>query len=148
MIPRLFDSGHDRLETLAQIHGTSFPDPWSAMSINDLLTGPGTFAFQLQDGFILARVAGGEAEILTLAVAPAMRGQGLGRVLLAAAASHAQTLGATNMFLEVGVDNPPALALYAGQGFVRVGRRKAYYGGGDALIMKAQLPLSKNSDIA
>ena len=99
--------------------------------------------FSSQDGFILARAAGGEAEILTLAVAPAVRGQGLGRALLAAAARHAQTLGAANMFLEVGVDNPPALALYAGQGFVRVGQRKAYYGGGDALILKAQLPLSK-----
>ena len=148
MIPHLFDSGHDRLETLAEIHGTSFPDSWSATAIADLLAGPGTFAFQLQDGFILARVAGGEAEILTLAVAPVMRGRGLGRILLAAAAGHAQTLGAAAMFLEVGVDNPPALALYAGQGFIRVGQRKAYYGGGDALIMKAQLPLSKNSDIA
>jgi ribosomal-protein-alanine N-acetyltransferase len=148
MIPHLFESGHDRLATLAEIHQTSFPDPWSAAAIGDLLTGPGTFAFQLQDGFILARVAAGEAEILTLAVAPGMRGRGLGRILLVAAAGHAQSLGAAAMFLEVGVDNPPALALYAGQGFVRVGRRKAYYGGGDALIMKAQLPLSKNSDIA
>jgi ribosomal-protein-alanine N-acetyltransferase len=148
MIAHLFDTGRDRLETLAQIHAMSFPDPWSAASIGDLLTGPGTFAFQLQDGFILSRVAGEEAEILTLAVVPAMRGRGLGRILLATAAQHAQALGAIAMFLEVGVDNPPALALYAGQGFVRVGRRKAYYGGGDALIMKAQLPLSKNSEIA
>lgn len=148
MIPRLFDSEHDLPETLARLHETSFSDPWSSAAIGDLLAGPGTFAFQLQEGFILARAAGGEAEILTLAVAPAVRGRGLGRILLAAAARHAQTLGAANMFLEVGVDNPPALALYAGQGFVRVGQRKAYYGGGDALIMKAQLPLSKNSDIA
>jgi ribosomal-protein-alanine N-acetyltransferase len=148
MIPHLFDSARDQPEALSRLHGLSFPDAWSAAAIADLLASPGTFAFQLQDGFILARVAAGEAEILTLAVAPAMRGRGLGRTLLAMAARHAQTLGASNMFLEVGVDNPPALALYAGQGFVRVGQRKAYYGGGDALIMKAQLPLSKNSDIA
>ena len=148
MIPHLFDSAQDLPEPLARLHGMSFSDPWSAAAIGDLLASPGTFAFQLQEGFILARVAAGEAEILTLAVAPAVRGRGLGRSLLAAAARHAQTLGATNMFLEVGVDNPPALALYAGLGFVRVGRRKAYYGGGDALIMKAQLPLSKYSDIA
>ena len=77
----------------------------------------------------------------------AARGRGLGRALLRAAARHAQTLGAANLFLEVGVDNPAALALYAGQGFVRVGQRKAYYDGRDALILKAQLPLPKSGDI-
>ena len=89
--------------------------------------GPGVFALSSQDGFVLARAAGGEAEILTLAVAPAARGQGLGRALLQAAAAHAATLGAQSMFLEVGADNPAALALYAGLGFVRAGQRKAYY---------------------
>ena len=69
------------------------------------------------------------------------RGQGLGRALSAAAAGHA-ALGAENIFLEVGADNPAALALYAGLGFVRVGQRKAYYRGEDALVLKAGLPLS------
>ena len=138
MTPELFAGP---AEALASLHRSAFPDAWTAQAISDLLAAPGTFAFHLQDGFILARAAGGEAEILTLAVRPVARGQGLGRALLRAAAQHARSLGASNLFLEVGIDNPSALALYAGQGFVRVGQRKAYYSVKDALVLKAQLPL-------
>jgi ribosomal-protein-alanine N-acetyltransferase len=124
---------------LAALHAVCFPDPWNAAAISALLVTPGTFAYAHEDGFILARAAGGEAEILTLAVAPAARGQGLGRGLLQAAITKARELGAKTMFLEVGTDNPAALALYAGLGFAKVGTRKGYYRGGDALVLR--LPL-------
>jgi [ribosomal protein S18]-alanine N-acetyltransferase len=124
---------------LAALHAACFPDAWSGQAIADLLAAPGTFAFANDDGFALARVAAGEAEILTLAVAPPARGKGLGRALLQAAIRKARDDGATTMFLEVGVDNPSALALYAGLGFTKVGNRKAYYQGKDALVLR--LPL-------
>jgi ribosomal-protein-alanine N-acetyltransferase len=124
---------------LAALHAACFPDPWNAAAISDLLVAPGTFAYAHEDGFVLARAAGGEAEILTLAVAPAARGQGLGRRLLQAAVARARELGAKTMFLEVGTENPAALALYAGLGFTKVGTRKGYYGGSDALVLR--LPL-------
>ncbi len=89
---------------------------------------------------MLARAAADEAEILTLAVRPEARGKGLGRALLQAAINQARTLGAATMFLEVGADNPHALALYAGLGFAKVGARKAYYDGRDALVLR--LPLA------
>jgi ribosomal-protein-alanine N-acetyltransferase len=65
----------------------------------------------------------------------------LGRRLLQSAVTHAASLGAQSMFLEVGTDNPAALALYAGLGFVRVGQRKAYYAasGADAWVMQRKL---------
>jgi ribosomal protein S18 acetylase RimI-like enzyme len=44
------------------------------------------------------------------------------------------------MFLEVGSDNPAALALYAALGFVNVGSRKGYYRGRDALVLRLSLP--------
>lgn len=125
---------------LAALHASSFPKPWDAAAITALLEGPGVFAFRSEDGFVLARVAGDEAEILTLAVTPAARGKGLGRALLIAAANRSQKLGATSMFLEVGTDNPAALALYAGLGFAKVGMRKGYYDGTDALVLR--LPLT------
>jgi len=87
-------------------------------------------------------VAAGEAEILTLAVAPPARGQGLGRRLLLAAIAHARVLGADTMFLEVGADNPAALALYARLGFAKVGDRKGYYQGRDAFVLR--LPLDRD----
>jgi ribosomal-protein-alanine N-acetyltransferase len=136
---------HADTARLAALHAACFPDAWEAGAIADLLAGPGAFAFHTQDGFVLARTAGGEAEILTLAVAPPARGKGLGRALLQAAIARAEDQGAHAMFLEVGADNPHALALYAGLGFAKVGMRKGYYsvsgsGDGDALVLRLSLP--------
>jgi ribosomal-protein-alanine N-acetyltransferase len=129
---------------LAVLHAACFPDPWDAAAISALLVAPGAFAYAHDDGFVLARATGGEAEILTLAVVPPARGRGLGRALLKAAIIRARELGAETMFLEVGTDNPHALALYAGLGFAKVGTRKAYYssasGGADALVLRLSLP--------
>lgn len=125
---------------LAALHAACFDEPWDSASLRGLLATPGAFAFHHADGFVLARVAGGEAEILTLAVVPRARGRGLGRALLKAAIAQAEAAGAQAMFLEVGNDNPAALALYAGLGFANVGLRKGYYRGGDALVLRLSLP--------
>jgi [ribosomal protein S18]-alanine N-acetyltransferase len=130
--------------TLALLHAACFPEPWDAAAISASLVAPGAFAYAHEDGFVLARTAGGEAEILTLAVVPPARSRGLGRALLRAAIVRARELGAETMFLEVGADNPRALALYTGLGFAKVGTRKAYYsaipGSGDALVLRLSLP--------
>ena len=139
----LFDAASDTAP-LAALHAACFSAAWDAPAITALLGTPGTFAFHGGDGFVLARTAGDEAEILTLAVAPAARGRGLGRALLQAAIAQARAMGAQILFLEVGADNPQALALYAGLGFAKVGARKAYYstpsGGTDALLLRLPLP--------
>ncbi|MCP5412859.1 MAG: GNAT family N-acetyltransferase [Alphaproteobacteria bacterium] len=137
---RLFDPAADSLADLAVLHAASFDAPWNEAALAALLDTPGTFAFHSRDGFVLARVAGDEAEILTLAVAPAARGQGLGRALMLEAANRSQELGAAALFLEVGVANPAALALYAGLGFANVGARKGYYDGQDAAVLRLPLP--------
>ncbi|MBA2587082.1 MAG: GNAT family N-acetyltransferase [Alphaproteobacteria bacterium] len=125
---------------LAVLHAACFPQPWDAAALSALLVTPGTFAFAHDDGFVLARAADGEAEILTLAVAPQARGKGLGRALLQAAIKKARSIGVQTMFLEVGIDNPAAMALYAGLGFTKVGMRKGYYSGTDALVLRLSLP--------
>jgi ribosomal-protein-alanine N-acetyltransferase len=135
-----FDS-REGTYALAALHAACFPDAWDAAAISALLVTPGTFAYAHDDGFVLARAVAGEAEILTLAVAPAARGRGLGRALLQAAIIRAQELGAETLFLEVGTDNPHALALYTGLGFAKVGRRKGYYGGKDGLVLRLPLPV-------
>ncbi|HEX2761693.1 MAG TPA: tRNA (adenosine(37)-N6)-threonylcarbamoyltransferase complex dimerization subunit type 1 TsaB [Rhizomicrobium sp.] len=133
---------------LAGLHAQAFPSPLDGAALQSLLAGPGVFAFAAASGFVLARAAAGEAEILTLAVLPAARGRGLGRDLMQAAATHAARLGAETLFLEVGTDNPAALALYNSLGFTRAGTRKGYYPDsqsqvrGDALVLKAALPLA------
>jgi len=148
MSPKLFDPATDDVVVLAGLHATCFPDSWTAEAIRELFAGPGVFAFFLPGGFILARAAGGEAEILTLAVVPSARGRGHGRALVRAAAHHAAGLGASALFLEVADDNIAAQALYRGAGFAPVGRRKAYYGGRDADVLKVILPLSDSGKFA
>jgi ribosomal-protein-alanine N-acetyltransferase len=148
MSPRLFDPETDDVAQLVALHASAFTEAWSMEAICELLSTPGVFAFFLPGGFILARAAGGEAEILTLAVVSAGRRQGLGRALVRAAASHAQELGAQAMFLEVVAANCAAYGLYRGLGFAKVGMRKAYFGGQDADILKAALPLPYPDDFA
>jgi ribosomal-protein-alanine N-acetyltransferase len=125
---------------LAALHAACFKDAWDAASLRTTLATPGAFAFHDRDGFVVARVASDEAEILTLAVAPGARGKGLGRALLSAAIAEARRRDAEAIFLEVGSDNPAALALYAALGFANVGSRKGYYGGRDAAVLRLSLP--------
>jgi len=69
----------------------------------------------------------GEAELLNITVAPAARGRGLGRQLLAQVCVGARAQGAERLFLEVRASNTPARTLYARDGFAEVGQRRAYY---------------------
>jgi ribosomal-protein-alanine N-acetyltransferase len=128
---------------MAEIHRAAFPaaQAWSADVMVLQLGLSGGFGFvHSAGGMVLARIAADEAEILTIAVAPAAQSRGLGRDLLQTAMDEAARRGAAAMFLEVGVSNEPARALYKAAGFRRVGRRRAYYiGGGDALILRASL---------
>jgi ribosomal-protein-alanine N-acetyltransferase len=89
---------------------------------------------------LLGRVAAGEAEILTLAVAPAARRQGIATALLDAARAQGKARGAAALFLEVSVANHPALELYRRFGFAAVGRRRRYYAdSSDALVLRMNI---------
>jgi ribosomal-protein-alanine N-acetyltransferase len=132
----------DDLSALARLHEACFTRPWTQDALRDLLKIAGTLAFSSADGFVMARLAGDEAEILTIAVVPGARRGGIGSALLHEAAGHTQKLGARTMFLEVGESNAAAIALYKRSGFREVGRRWSYYGPSeDALILRADLPL-------
>jgi len=130
-------------ELLAAIHRTGFPprEAWSSDAIALQLVMPGTFGLvEHQGGMLLARLAADEAEVLTLAVLPELRDQGLGRALLQAAMAEARRRGAVSMTLEVAVNNVAARGLYDSAGFTQVGRRKRYYAdGADALVLRAAL---------
>jgi ribosomal-protein-alanine N-acetyltransferase len=128
---------------LAVLHAAAFPpeERWGADALRLMLEMPGAFGVvEPGAGFVLARVAADEAEILTLAVAPAARRQGRGGLLLAAALAQAAARGAAAMFLEVAEQNVAARALYSAAGFTEAGRRRRYYpGGGDALVLRRPL---------
>lgn len=112
---------------MAAIHAASFtvPRPWLETEFADLLGMKGVFVECAAQGFIMGRLIAGEAELLTLAVAPQARRSGAGRALMAAFLAH---LGPhDSAFLEVAASNIAARALYEATGWRDVGVRRAYY---------------------
>jgi putative acetyltransferase len=68
----------------------------------------------------MLRLPDGVAEIKRMFVAPASRGRGLGRRILAALEGEARQSGTTCLRLETGTRQPEAVALYRAMGFRKV----------------------------
>jgi len=137
---------------LAGMHRICFAEPWEERAMRELLAMPGAYGIlaapkpkektgdQRPKGFILCRVAGDEAEVLTLMVLPPYRRCGLAKQLLVRAIDAARHAGASVLFLEVAADNGGARALYSSEGFEQVGCRPRYYNNAvDAMVMRRLL---------
>lgn len=118
-------------EALSDIHALCFtsPRPWSADEFRQMLASPGVILCPKPFGFLLGRIMGPEAEILTLGIHPDHRRQGHAAALVAAFELCAKDQGVEDMFLEVAATNKAAIALYERHGFREAGYRKDYYGG-------------------
>ena len=119
---------------VAAIEATCFSDPWSEGSFRSLIAGGRVWFMVAVDdatseiiGYIVVWFAADEAELANIAVAPAMRGEGIGAELLDAALAAARQRGAVHMYLEVRDSNSAARGLYQSRGFEEVGRRRGYY---------------------
>ena len=140
MPPRLTSLPVLAAAPLATMHAACFPeDPWDEAAFERILALAGGFGYlawqgDVPAGFILARDLGDDAEILTLGVLPEWRRRGLGRALLAASAAEAARRGLAAIVLEVAADNEVAQHLYAGRGFIQVGRRPRYYRRANAVV--------------
>lgn len=132
-------------EEMARLHAQCFPDaPWSADAFSTLIGQPTVRVLSAPAGFLLLRVVATEAEVLTVAVAPAKQRKGIGTRLVEAAMDTASQVGATAIFLDVAADNLAAIHLYSQLGFLETGRRVGYYkrkGGAriDAMLMQCAL---------
>ena len=140
-------------EDLAALHRRCFtmPRPWSAAEFATLLAAPRTLLCSAAEGFLLGRLAGEEAEILTLAVAPECRRRGIGRMLVRDFEARAARAGGSEVFLEVAEDNSAAQALYEGLGYRRAGCRPGYYPGARggriaALVLRHRLAPRKRPE--
>lgn len=114
---------------MAALHAACFtlPAPWSEAEFASTLASRFVFVLERQHGFLLGQVVAGEAELLTIAVDPQARRQGIGRSLVEGFLQEARTRGAESAFLEVSEANPGARALYEACGFATTGRRRGYY---------------------
>ncbi len=142
--------GVDHAAEAAAIHAATFARPWTDGEFGDLIAQDNAFGFAALEppgrggamaGFVLARHAAGEAEVLTIAVRPDWQRYGVGRRLMdhLLGAAHRERIDA--MFLEVDEANAAARALYAKRGFRIVAERPDYYRGNDtgrsrALVMR------------
>jgi [ribosomal protein S18]-alanine N-acetyltransferase len=92
-------------------------------------------------GFLTARQAASDLEILNFAVIAGARRRGLGGSLLGEAVAWAGAFHAEKAFLEVRASNSSALGFYERHGFRLAGRRPRYYAAPveDALLLTADI---------
>ena len=134
---------------IAALHAAAFAHPWSLITIESMLADRAIHAHVAERngavaGFILSRLAADEAEILSVSMAAALRGNGHGRTLVKVHCDDLVRARARQVFLEVEAGNMPAIRLYRRLGFVDIGRRTGYYAlpdgtRRDALTMRLDL---------
>ena len=135
------------VEAVMAIERASFPtDAWTESAMRGAFAEGDAFVAEDARGVVgyaavLAPQGGGDADVLTIAVAEAARGEGTGAALLQRMVETAAARRAHRVFLEVRADNPVAQHLYASRGFAPVGRRRRYYqpDGVDAIVMRLDL---------
>jgi tRNA threonylcarbamoyl adenosine modification protein YeaZ/ribosomal-protein-alanine acetyltransferase len=146
---RVSTAGVESAALIAQMHGECFDNPWSAQAIASLMAMPGALGIIASEGeepvgFLIARSAADEAEIITIGTRPFAQRRGVAAALLTEAATRLRHQGIARLFLEVAASNHAARALYAAAGFSDAGTRRAYYDRGhghreDAVVMQRAL---------
>ena len=150
------------LASVLALENELFPDdPWSAQMFTEEVAQPPSARLYLvaeaddASGPVAATAGPGvagyagmmflpggvQADVLTIAVARAYWGRGIGSTLLSALLQAAVGRGCTEVFLEVREDNPRARGLYLRRGFEEIGVRRGYYqpSGVDAIVMRKDL---------
>lgn len=127
------------LGRIAAIEASCYSVPWSADAFGSLLGRPWV-RFMVAEakpeadseepmvvGYGIFVSAGGEAELLNLAVDPGLRARGLGAALLDRVIGEAKAAGLRTIFLEVRDSNEVAIGLYSSRGFRQIAVRRHYY---------------------
>lgn len=123
-----------------------FSDPWSLGDFSECARSGVPFLVAetsgVVAGYIIARYAADEGEILNLGVAPAHRRHGLGRTLVEHVLARLGQEGVRIVYLEVRESNSGARRLYEALGFAEVARRPHYYRRPveDAVVLAAAVP--------
>jgi ribosomal-protein-alanine N-acetyltransferase len=132
------------LEEMARIEVASFPSPWPAAALLAEICREDGIAYYTvaRRGGVLVGYAGmwyvaGEGHILTLAVAPGHRRQGVGERALVRLIDEVAQRGGDRVYLEYRISNLAAKRLYDKYGFRYVYTRIGYYRdtGEDAIVV-------------
>lgn len=138
-----------RLEDSEAVYALSkqcFSEPWSLEAIEKEVTNPVASYFVVGEANNLIGYGGlwyvlDEGDIINIAVAPRMRRQGIGNLILEALLDEARKHKLVVLHLEVRESNQAAIELYKKHGFNQIAIRKGYYHSPleDAVIMECWL---------
>ena len=137
------------LPVLASYEKELFPySPWSTSQFKEEFAGIPTTRFMAIAesenkivGYcgVFLPAPGVEADILTVAVLPEYRRQGIAREFMRQIEVWAKERGASAMMLEVEKSNSAAIELYKNLGYLQISVRMDYYGAGqDAFVMRKE----------
>lgn len=130
---RLAPASIEQLHTLARLEAECFSAPHSALMLGcdlanpacvmlvalsekDEIAGYGAFHYVLDEGYTD-----------NIAVFPAFRRLGVGRLIMSGFDAQARRLGLSFISLEVRVSNEAAISLYTSCGYKNEGTRKGFY---------------------
>jgi len=131
----------EHIPAMEAIEDASFPTSWSRGSFSrELGSAVARYWVGVADGVVVgfagAWVVLDEVHVTTVAVDPKVRGQRVGRRLMARLLEEAVETGARWAVLEVRESNDAAIKMYQYFGFRQVGVRKKYYENGEnALVL-------------
>ena len=114
---------------MAKLHllSGSLTRPWSESEYKILLSTDTIRFFYVENGFLVGRLIGPDAEILNVIVHPKYRRLGKARYLIDKFEKKAKEEGSSKCFLEVAESNSRANKLYQSLNYLSVGKRKNYY---------------------
>jgi ribosomal-protein-alanine N-acetyltransferase len=138
------------IPVLATYEKELFPySPWNTSQFKEEFAGIPTTRFMsvAEDGNtivgycgVFVPAPGIEADILTVAVLPAYRRQGIAKEFMRQIEAYAVERQASAMMLEVELSNESAIRLYESLGYMKISVRMDYYGPGkDAHVMRKEL---------
>lgn len=119
----------------------SFPDPWKPQQHEEEFGRSWSWGLVATDdndqvvGYLRYWLVADEMQILNVAVDPRQRNRGVAAALLRRGIDDARCQGATEATLEMRSSNVAARSCYESMGFRVVGRRPAYYGDEDAILL-------------
>jgi [ribosomal protein S18]-alanine N-acetyltransferase len=114
---------------MAKLHllSGSLTRPWSESEYKILLSTDTIRFFYVENGFLVGRLIGPDAEILNVIIHPKYRRLGKARYLIDKFEKEAKEEGSSKCFLEVAESNSRANKLYQSLSYLSVGKRKNYY---------------------
>lgn len=129
---KIIPMNESHVAQIAALEKRCFSDPWSENSVASELTNELSLWLVAEEagtvaGYVGSQTVLDETDMMNIAVAPECRRRGIAAALIEELVAQLKRRGSRILRLEVREGNAPAISLYEGLGFIRLGLRKNYY---------------------